>query len=593
VGVKAVRVTLIGGGGGTGGYDGPTGSRRYGGAGGAAGKLVATLNLDSTSAFSFNIGCQGANGADRVSAGAGGLGGDGYSYGGAGGNAGGHGQSAGGGGGGGATGLTATGRKLAQGGVVFVAGGAGGGGGAGADREVVKIFTSTGSNPSFDSNGADGVSRSLAADGGGGGGGGGGYTTGGAGGPTNGANAPTPPSNYYPDYGATVGQAGDSGTDATFVQTDISTTANSGAGSVEFAWANVPVISNAPASITNSTSASFDIAGDTGATFECSVDDGAFAACTSPFLTSGLADGAHNLKVREVTLEGITSEAATYDWTVDTIAPLAPTLSNKPSSLTNSTSFSIDFTPAEAGGTVECSVDGGLWAPCTSPVTGSGLADGSHSVKVRQTDAAGNVGAEASYSWTVDATAPEAPVLSGQPTGTTLDNSASITITAEAGATLECSIDGGNWAPCTSPLNLSGLADGDHSVKARATDAAGNVSAESTLASWKVRRACVPPTIGTAWAKPTLVRNKWQIHPDGHPGANDTRPPCGLMTIQVSTSRMAPDPTVLPPDTPSYGQGILAYADNTFRRGPAPRWIRIENHVGQWSDWKQLKFYGR
>lgn len=38
-----------------------------------------------------------------------------------------------------------------------------------------------------------------------------------------------------------------------------------------------------------------------------------------------------------------------------------------------------------------------------------------------------------------------------------------------------CSVDAGTWAPCTSPLVLTGLAEGDHDVRVRVTDEAGNV----------------------------------------------------------------------------------------------------------------------
>ncbi|MGA8247552.1 MAG: hypothetical protein WB797_11660 [Nocardioides sp.] len=37
-----------------------------------------------------------------------------------------------------------------------------------------------------------------------------------------------------------------------------------------------------------------------------------------------------------------------------------------------------------------------------------------------------------------------------------------------------CSVDGGTWSPCTSPLVLTGLAEGTHHVRVRVTDEAGN-----------------------------------------------------------------------------------------------------------------------
>ncbi len=77
--------------------------------------------------------------------------------------------------------------------------------------------------------------------------------------------------------------------------------------------------------------------------------------------------------------------------------------------------FTVDDPTADA----ECSLDGGAWAPCTSPVSRTGLGDGTHSVSVRATDAAGNTSAVDSTSWTVDTVAPvvaitEAPTRHGR-----------------------------------------------------------------------------------------------------------------------------------------------------------------------------------
>ncbi len=86
---------------------------------------------------------------------------------------------------------------------------------------------------------------------------------------------------------------------------------------------------------------------------------------------------------------------------------------------------------------------------------------------------------------------PEAPaVLSGPPAQTT-DKAATFEISAEAGATIECRIDGGAWAPCTSPLVLTGLGLGEHVLELRATDAAGNVSPVRTE-RWTVTKAAEP-----------------------------------------------------------------------------------------------------
>jgi hypothetical protein len=80
-----------------------------------------------------------------------------------------------------------------------------------------------------------------------------------------------------------------------------------------------------------------------------------------------------------------------------------------------------------------------------------------------------------------------APVvtITAAPSGTVDVAAATVEFTVDdASATIEASIDGGPWAPATSPLLVDGLADGDHAVVVRATDAAGN-RGEAT-ASWTV-----------------------------------------------------------------------------------------------------------
>src|SRR5207244_1027208 len=64
----------------------------------------------------------------------------------------------------------------------------------------------------------------------------------------------------------------------------------------------------------------------------------------------------------------------------------------------------------------ECNLDNAGFAACPSTANGvagtngsigyNGLADGSHSIEVRAADSTGNIGAIASYSWTIDLVAP-------------------------------------------------------------------------------------------------------------------------------------------------------------------------------------------
>src|SRR5207247_8596227 len=78
-----------------------------------------------------------------------------------------------------------------------------------------------------------------------------------------------------------------------------------------------------------------------------------------------------------------------YAWTVDTTPP-DTTITAAPPAISTSSSASFSFTATEAGSSFACQLDGGAFAPCVSPQSYSGLANGSHSFQVRATDAAGN-----------------------------------------------------------------------------------------------------------------------------------------------------------------------------------------------------------
>jgi hypothetical protein len=147
-----------------------------------------------------------------------------------------------------------------------------------------------------------------------------------------------------------------------------------------------------------------------------------------------------------------------------------------PADPSSSPSATFTFT-ADAGASVQCSLDRAAFAACASPQTYSALTDGAHSFAVRATDAAGNT-ASAGYGWTVDTT-PPAVTIDAKPADPSGSGSASFAFSAEAGATLRCGLDGGALAACSSPQAYSGLGDGAHTFRVEATDAAGNTGSAS------------------------------------------------------------------------------------------------------------------
>jgi len=196
-----------------------------------------------------------------------------------------------------------------------------------------------------------------------------------------------------------------------------------------------------------------------------------------------LTEAAHSLRVRATDPAGNVSSIGKAEWTVDKTAP-SLTVSGAPTGVVVSKTATISFT-AEESATVDCKVDGGDWAACSSPIELSDLAEGLHSVAVRATDQAGNKAVVITDSWTVQAAKPAKPVLVGAPGAATSAKSARISFTAATGSTLSCAIDGGSFAACSSPVSFSGLKDGSHSLDVKQVSASG-VESDVASAAWVV-----------------------------------------------------------------------------------------------------------
>src|SRR5439155_319595 len=155
---------------------------------------------------------------------------------------------------------------------------------------------------------------------------------------------------------------------------------------------------------------------------------------------------------------------------VDHTAPNT-TIDSDPTDPSGNATPTFSFSSSEPGSTFECRLDSGSWASCTSPDTLSpALAEGSHTFAVRATDSVANIDASpASYTWTVDLTAPNTTIDSN-PT----DPSGNATPTfsfssSEPGSTFECRLDSGSCASCTTPFRSSpALAEGSHTFAVRA-----------------------------------------------------------------------------------------------------------------------------
>jgi RNA polymerase sigma factor (sigma-70 family) len=171
----------------------------------------------------------------------------------------------------------------------------------------------------------------------------------------------------------------------------------------------------------------------------------------------------------------------------DTAAPTV-TITAAPPRDTATANAAIAFRANENGAVFSCKLDAAAHSACTSPVQLANLAAGAHTFSVRATDKAGNVGRDATVSWTYtppDTTAPTVRIASA-PAARTSDTSATFSFSAdENGVTFRCSLDGGAERACSSPASYASLAVGSHTFAVRATDRSGNTGQPATY-QWTV-----------------------------------------------------------------------------------------------------------
>ena len=173
------------------------------------------------------------------------------------------------------------------------------------------------------------------------------------------------------------------------------------------------------------------------------------------------------------------SVATTFQ--TDTVSPVVAITAPAPDASVKSP-VRLTFTATDATSTIAsrtCAVDGGEPAACVSGVTFA-LSGGDHTIRVEATDQAGNSG-DATVSFSV-ATLPTVMITSpssGAVLGTT---SASLQFeTANEPTSVTCKLDAAPAVPCASPQDYADLAEGTHTVRVYATNAAGTASVATTF----------------------------------------------------------------------------------------------------------------
>lgn len=167
------------------------------------------------------------------------------------------------------------------------------------------------------------------------------------------------------------------------------------------------VVSSAPASVTNQTTAEFVFNNPIdGVNFDCQLDDGDTESCRSPHVEKRLQEGKHSFRIfTTIPSTNDSDEQSTNEieitWRVDFTAPTVR-IAGHPFENTSSNLAIFHFDASEKEATFQCQLDGEMSAACTNPWVLEHLEAGAHSIAVSAVDPVGNVGEPVDFQWTID-----------------------------------------------------------------------------------------------------------------------------------------------------------------------------------------------
>lgn len=225
-------------------------------------------------------------------------------------------------------------------------------------------------------------------------------------------------------------------------------------------------------------------------------------SASSPYTWTIPAHNTSNAKIRFISTDmaGNSNSKTSSTFTIDSTPPII-TISNLPTSIRGGIAQNITFTQSDLNGVLnnklQYAVDGinfvDIVSNATSPYSWNIPTHNTSAAKIKliATDNAGNVSSTETIAFTIDSTAPNAPLLSL--TSTSIRNNIGNTFTASSctdtpfilfNESTQPTATDPNWVSCTTVANALnfniGAIEGAHTIKAWSKDAVGNVSSSST-----------------------------------------------------------------------------------------------------------------
>jgi hypothetical protein len=130
--------------------------------------------------------------------------------------------------------------------------------------------------------------------------------------------------------------------------------------------------------------------------------------------------------------------------------------------------------------------------------------------------------------------------IDGGPMGPSVDSSPTFTFSNESAAGFECSLDGGPFAGCTSPMTVGPLALGHHALTVRATFSDGSADPAPARQEWDVVPPITTPTVRLSSRRTLKVDKLRQLR-------GTAAAPSGVKRVQLALTYGPHDRDYFPP----------------------------------------------